>query len=409
MEKIMISFNSSIVLKLTLAILFVFMAFLCIACSDDPVSTDETRPAPQEEESEVVEEFGTVTGVVTAANGVTPIQGALVRLKAEGNTSNYDGPQSVTDAEGRYVLEDLSAGDQILVVTKGVFLAEIVVNIQAGSTIEAAIAELKPVAKLAFIPGEFDSMEDILQEELGLELNEHIEEISPSDLLSADVLSQYAMILINCGSDIYFDISENEDFENLREYINSGGLVYLSDLEMPLLWLLFPDEFPFDEFYDGEEGTVHADIIFDPLSDFLGESSVDIVFDLDGWMGINEELISDLPEILIRGDYVSYDYFTDEEVLVEDGPLAIYLEYGDGAVIFTSFHNTGSATIGQRAVLQFYIFGFGDPDLQSIPSPIPMHHMSEASQRQGFVNSREHRHSTEIIKKLSDIIQSRNN
>jgi len=387
-----------------------------IACSGDPVSTEEIEVETEtetetEDEAEPALEFGSVTGIVTATNGTTPIQGALVRLKPDGDGNGFSNqimsnttqstPQATTDSEGRYTLEDVPAGDQILVANRGVFWSEIQVTVEANVLTDAPELILVPESKLAYIPGYFDSMEDILKDELGMGIGVHIDEITPADLLSMDVLSEYKMIFINCGSDIYDDLYDEEHYENLREYINSGGLLYISDLEMPILWLLYPEEFGYGEYKSGEAGTVEAEVTFDALAENIGKSNVDIVFNLDDWMGLVEQSIPGNSEILLRGDYMTYDFITDEETLVEDKPLAIFFTQGEGLVIFTSFHNTGAATFDQRAVLSFYIYGFGGTEMQSMLPPIAMQHLSLPMGTKHDFTGKVHRLHPKIAEKLS--------
>jgi hypothetical protein len=201
--------------KILFVLLFLSLPVYMTACGDDPVSSDPVTETPvtetedeEEQESESEEGFGSVTGIVTATNGITPIQGALVRLKTDSESSNYSGPEDLTDIDGRFNLENVPAGDQTLVATRGVFRAEKEVVIEADIVLEVSEFVLTPVEKLAYIPGDFDSIEDILTDELGMEMDVHIEEISFPDLLSFEILSEYDIIFLNCGSDVAYEFED---------------------------------------------------------------------------------------------------------------------------------------------------------------------------------------------------------
>ena len=314
---------------------------------------------------------GVVEGVVTAANGTTPIQGALVRLASPApappggsvpgfssvaaGTSNYEGPEATTDNEGRFVLEGVPVGPQLLVATRGVFQAQIPVLVVAGATVEAAPLALDATGRLAYVPGEFDDIQSIVRNELGTELDE----IDFADLANPAVTSQYRFIFINCGADFdVIDVSALVD--NLRNYLASGGALYVSDLELWLVEALFPGDVQGGA--DGDEGGVTAEVVSPTLRDFLpgNPQTVNIMFNLDGWDAVTEH--SALAEVLLRGNYDTFDG------PVQNGPLAIAIEHGDGQLVYTSFHNNAAATADQVGVLMYFIYGFGDSGAGGAPA-----------------------------------------
>lgn len=306
---------------------------------------------------------GTVAGVVTAANGTMPIQGALVRLADTGAgaaagapAQSYEGPEALTDAEGRYVLENVPEGDQLLVATRGVFSAEIPVTVVAGVTVEAETLALDASGRLAYVEGDFDAIQDIVRDELGTELDR----LTGPELASAEITSRYRLIFINCGVwdwdyDTIMDV-----VENLRNYVAEGGALYMSDLELPLLEFMFPDDVEGDG--GGDEGTITAQVVSSELRAFIPGSpaTVQIGFNLSGWDAVTG--MSSRPEVLLQADYQGW---TGQ---VQDGPLAIALEHGDGQVVYTSFHNNAVATSDQVAVLMYFIYGFGDAGAAGVPA-----------------------------------------
>lgn len=367
------------IMTVTTAIFFLIV-LSTTACSDDNFTgaTDDSDTG----------EVGIVEGVVTATNGETPIQGARVWVKAEeGNSSskskatNSNTPETTTDIEGRYTLEGVPVGQRTIAAQRGVFYSEFNVDVETNSTVEAPAAALEPTSKLAYISGSFDSMENILVEQLGMEIGVHIEEIERSDLESIEALADYSMIFLNCGSSILGGVDDEVMGETLRQFISTGGAVYASDLELPVLWSIFPDYFPSGNSRSGGSGTIEASVTYSDLQQFIGKSDVEIAFNLGGWRGVDESTMSTNVETLLRGDYSTY----------EDAPLAVAVEHGDGALIFTSFHNTGAPTFDQRQVLIYFVYAFGNPGEMSAKMPIAKHNYPKMVMPPAEVHDHEHK------------------
>src|SRR5690606_36341330 len=135
----------------------------------------------------------------------------------------------------------------------------------------------------------------------------------------------------------------------LLAFVEAGGLLYVSDLELPLVQAMFPDAVL--EVGSGNTQTVIADVVDEALREghLGGQDTVEIKFNLSGWQALME--ISDQPNALLRGDIQIWG------TTHEDRPLAIEFEHGEGRVVYTSFHNSAAATEDQIAVLEHYILG----------------------------------------------------
>lgn len=321
---------------------------------------EATEPEPQGE--------GTVEGVVTAANGVTPIQGALVRLlpgsgagveglspgapgsSGEFGASEEEGPQAITDLDGRFRLEGVPAGPQTLLATRGVFRAEISVQVEADAVVQAPTLTLDAAGALAFVPGEFDRIEDILRERLGVE----VAELAPMDLASPAITSQYRYIFINCGVEEWEYADDEDVIANLLDFVAGGGALYVSDLELPLVSNMFPDRFRMG--FGLQEGIVRSEVVDPGLKAFLGPNRdfIDIFFDFDDWDAVKGP-DADI-DIILQADYQG------DPDPVEDGPLAISIKHGLGQVVFTSFHNVAAPTEDQVAALSYFVFAAGGMD-----------------------------------------------
>lgn len=311
---------------------------------------------------------GTVEGVVTAANGVTPIQGALVRLLPDSGAgmegpsagsaagvdggpddlgASGDGPQAITDLEGRFRLEGVPAGARILLATRGVFRAEISVQVEAGTVVQAPTLALDADGALAFVPGDFDRIEDILRERLGLD----VAEVAPMDLASPEITSRYRYIFINCGVEEWSYAEDEAVISNLLDFVAEGGALYVSDLELQLVANMFPDRFRID--FGLEEGIIRSEVVDPGMRAFLGPNRdvIDIFFDLEDWDAVRDP-DADI-DVLLRANYQG------DRGPVTNGPLAISIEHGLGQVVYTSFHNVAAPTEDQVAALSYFVFAAG--------------------------------------------------
>jgi uncharacterized protein YjdB len=321
--------------------------------------------------------LGTVTGRVTAADGVTPIADALVEVQgtfmvSARSTASDDarrrghvrtgsryrpswlGPaahraeaavalpiiSTRTALNGTYTLQNVPQGPQTIVATRGAFRAVVNVNVQPNQSVAAPNAALTSTGKLAFVRGEFDSIEQIVQGTLG----NPIDELQATQLGSSSVTSQYRMIFLNCGLDEAPAMTPAV-IANLRAFLQNGGTIYASDWAGVYVKELFPT-FDFD--FEGDQQTITATVVDGSLQAFVGKVAVQIVYDLDSWTDILA-----LPTgatTLLRGTYVSLG------VSRANQPIAYVLQHGSGKLIFTTFHNETGATADQIAVLRHFIY-----------------------------------------------------
>jgi hypothetical protein len=260
-------------------------------------------------------------------------------------------PQTTTDSQGRFTLEDVPEGDQVLDVRSGVFVATVSVTVVAGATVMAPEAVLAPEGLLGYVAGFYDSIQDILAL-----YNAPAEEIDPADLASPAVTSRYAMIFINCGVDADFYLEDvPEIVENLKDYVATGGLLYASDLEAPLIMAMFPDQIL--DIGDGDEQMVQASVVHTGLAAFLdGRTTVQIMYNLDGWSTLAD--IGGEARVLLQGNYSGFP-------TGQNDPLAIVIHSGEGQVVHTTFHNNAQATDDQFAVLRYFVFAAGRGDVSA--------------------------------------------
>ena len=287
--------------------------------------------------------FGTVTGLVTAADGVTPIGDALVEVEGAGVSAyrTSAAPSTRTATNGTYTLLNVPVGPQVIVATRGAFQAKVTVTVQANQSVVAPGAKLASTGKLAFVKGDFDSIELIVQGVLG----NPIEEIQATDLALSAVTSKYRMIFLNCGLDTDPLLTDPRVVTNLRAFLQSGGTIYASDFAADYVKALFAG-FTFGMTGDVQNTT--GTVVDASLQAFVGKTSVAIVYDLPGWTDLLT--IPANATVLLRGSYsASGSQRTDR-------PLAFVLPLGSGKLVFTTFHNETGATADQIAVLRHFIY-----------------------------------------------------
>ena len=308
------------------------------------IATVETRSGSAPLTVSPVIAFGTVTGLVTAANGVTPIGDALVEIETAPVPSASRAsavPSTRTAANGTYTLANVPSGPQVIVVTRGAFQAKVNVNVQANQSVAAPKAQLVSTGRLAFVKGLFDSIESIVQGVLG----NPIEEIQASQLGSSAVTSAYRMIFLNCGLDTDPLFNNPNVVTNLKAFLQNGGTIYASDWAADYVNKLFPGV-TFELTGDAQSTT--ATIVDASLQAFLGKSTVSIVYDLGSWANLLTTPAN--ATVLLRANY------TAGGNQLTNRPIAFSLPQGAGRLVFTTFHNEVGATADQIAVLRHFIY-----------------------------------------------------
>ena len=233
--------------------------FLCTglligACSGDPASPTGN---------------GTVSGKVTAADGVTPVALANVYAEALGASSG-----TTTDVDGNYVLTSVPSGEQVIVAEKGNFRSTTTVNVAPNTTTSAPAAKLAPVGKLGYVEGSFDSIEDVIQG-----LGYAAEQVTHAGLASSATLTQYSMLFLNCGAGV--DSSSAATVQALKAWVHAGGTLYASDWELDVIRAMFPEHIL--AVGSGDEQVITATITDNTLQQFTGKTTASIAYDLGDW------------------------------------------------------------------------------------------------------------------------------
>lgn len=280
---------------------------------------------------------GYVKGTVITPSGVV-VPAASVFVDDEGEIYF-----AKTDKNGNFYLQ-CPEGEQVLNIQTGdgsIFRAQYNISVKKDevTNLPANTLRLTQAAQLAYIPGAYDQIEVILIDSLGYSADM----LAVSDLSNLQLLESYDALFLNCGKSGSLDSTK---YANLKSYVLNGGNIYASDWAVEYLTgdgMMFannpggskphehiqtaspksgcgsPEAGGFIEDSilctdkEGPTTMVNGAVIVNPdIQAFLGQTSLDIEYDLGGW-----EVIKDL--------------LPPFEVLISDpntyGPLAIRMTF----------------------------------------------------------------------------------
>lgn len=238
---------------------------------------------------------GEISGKVTSQNGTKPIGGASIFTFDEKYKIYY----TTSDADGNFILE-APAGNQTIHIQTGDgsnFRTQVAATVKNNETVSLNTdqTKLNQVAKIAYVKGTYDKIEDIIQT-----LGYNATEITNADLANINTIAQYDIIFLNCGSRNY---SVNQSLypaidANLAIFVANGGSIYASDWDVS--YLVGGTDYtsncsPTGGFVPdtklcsnntGSSGIIPATVNNAGLSTALGFSTLNIDFDLGTWQKI---------------------------------------------------------------------------------------------------------------------------
>jgi hypothetical protein len=205
-------------------------------------AADASKPVPSK-----------IEGKVYAPNGTLPISGALVYVTKDPPADIPDGafcdkcitlPEGTfaySQADGSFSFTVPNGGEEYLVVQKGQFRRVRKVTLEPDTQLDKATTTLPGhtdvgagdnVPKMLVLQGSYDKIEDSLGK-LGItELtiaadNGNGENRKP--LLDANELAKYHVIFIPCSDKTESYMSNQQVKDNLANWVNSGGKLYVTD------------------------------------------------------------------------------------------------------------------------------------------------------------------------------------
>lgn len=407
--------------------------------------------------------LGSITGVVWApgnAPGMVPaghefpIFGALVWLSAAkpapipervycDECVNAPSNAASSDHRGMFALEELVPGTYWMVVQKGQFRLDQQVTVVAGETLELpATATTLPsvhdpangmtIPRIALASGQYDDMQDIMGK-LGIGSVDSngrfvagsaanvfdvysnggaIDGVSVGSLSSLvgdlDRMLDYHIIFIPCSGDQNTSALWNSQvLDNIREYVNAGGKLYVTDWSGEWSDNVFPEQVelrdpPFGDridtpadAYDQGANTWNTSMFgnADDLDDYTSNNAEAVDDDLNSWLDQQRGPLAgggnglfDADNFVITGawDHItalhSVQVGTDDEgfplyddptafVIGDDGsaggkkPLTTTFEpVGCGRVMYSTYHTTDDTHTGlvpQERILVYLIMEIG--------------------------------------------------
>ena len=379
-----------------------------------------------------------IRGVLLAPDGQTPVAGATVYVPGGSTagvsimqTGNCEPPPedyiawTCTAPDGSFVLDITPTNTVTLKFKKGVFQLTVTVspnNTNIGSvSLPSDPAQGAP--KMAVITGSWDRMEDVLAK-LGFgNVNDYGQLVVGTErfdlydgnnsLSDADYpdfpaifddndgdskpdIYNYDIVFINCGNS-YENLLDSTKVNILRQYVQQGGRLYITDLSYDFVEQVFPE---FIDFYGsdstpetnpenigaaevGDSGiTSEADVLDTTLKEWLKEVSckeldyttyppteidvpcidpatekVHIEGFLSGWAVINGPHPGQTSnvKVWVKGPVSWYDGGNQSGVK----PLTVSFTFGNGKVLYTSYHTESTNIKGfipQERILQYLVF-----------------------------------------------------
>jgi hypothetical protein len=135
---------------------------------------------------------------------------------------------------------------------------------------------------------------------------------------------------------------------NLSTFVSKGGTLYASDWRYDCIAATFPSFVAERLRHEGTAQSVQARVVDPGLRDLLGPT-VPLRFDLDRWKPA--AFGGPRVKVLLEGTYERQGGKG-----TATAPLLVKFSFGEGAVIFTSFHNEKQNSAVEQQLLKYLVF-----------------------------------------------------
>ena len=166
-------------------------------------------------------------------------------------------------------------------------------------------------------------------------------------LLNPKKLSQYDLLFLTCKS------GGDELKELLQNFVGNGGILYASDWRYEAVANTFPDFADKRLVGKGAPGPLDADVVDPALREFIG-NTVPLNFGLGDWKPA--AFAGERVQTLLRAKYKKMPVPGQVGDVYDTAPLMVRFKFGEGTVIFTSFHHEKQNSAAEKKLLQFLIF-----------------------------------------------------
>lgn len=233
---------------------------------------------------------------------------------------------------------------------------------------EPAIPPRPPL--LAVTPPKYDDMGALLRKLGEGGKGYAFDQIQMEDFEDSSKLAKYDVIFWTCGfnpkhwfEEKVLGVAErpgvnvapiNESVyrkvrEAVRSFVEKGGTLYASDWRYLDLRLCFPELIGDEAVPEGDDQTLTAEVLEPALVKRLG-STVDLKFDLPGWYPA-QILPTREATIYLKGTFT-----TGKGRRNATSPLLVKMPFGQGTIIYTSFHNEKINSAVETNLLEFLVF-----------------------------------------------------
>jgi len=281
------------------------------------------------------------SGTATLEGKFLSPSGSVAVAGGEVTISTVAGCKSGTARDGSFKFQNVPSGAATLTASKGIFVG----SAQATPGTPAQLKIAANTVQIGYVAGSFDRIEDVVTR-----LGFTPAEIQADALGTAD-LSQYDVLLFNCGSDTS-PIFDTATVGKVRTWVQNGGILYTSDWADEWVTALFPGKVNFLQPEDkvGSDGVQTATVVDEALKLALGKNSAQIDFNLPGYVVI--DTLSPGVDLLLSGPAVIGSGQT-----LQNKPYAAQFAAGSGRVTYTSFHNEAQTTADMDTLLEQMLLG----------------------------------------------------
>lgn len=359
----------------------------------------------------------TLTGKVFAPNGQDPVAGALVAVPVtltpipdtvQCSTCNIPGDyyaRTYTDASGTFSLEGVPQHSPLrLEIRKGYFRRVVEVDFPGCAGPVALTPEQTTlpgknkhygehdtIPRIAVVTGAWDRLEKVL-DKLGVEEKVFFNgrdlvggsEGMQALLQNGALLAQHHILFINCGTRFEDLVTQPGPARNvLREYVRSGGRLFVTDLSYDFVEQVFPEFIDFqaggdDEWSlpephnDAEVGTagleLEAEVMDESLAQWLKLPEIEALLPNDrlSIVGFSEtwamqRSVSPSAKVWVRGPVSGIGVSGETRPLTSSYPFVDDDGKGCGRVFFSSYHTHGDQEVlsPQERVLEYLMLEIG--------------------------------------------------
>lgn len=321
-------------------------------------------------------EKGSIKGRVCAPNANVFVNDARVWIEGVGCGGEPFTVETTSSADGTYYLLDVPCGTHTLNVEKGSFATTHPVSVRPGELLDVTGAANKlcfsaGAAKIAVLAGSWDDLGGLL-EQLGLRydfFNDHGDQGADGSIVELlsdpQRLKSYDILFANCGGTTgWLPQDEPAVMPNVKDFVLTGGSLYMSDYAWVLGEWSFPDKV---DWYDNDDPTsmgdddspqvipsgtaVTATVTDGTLASYLGKSTIHIEFDQGPQIA---------PVSVANGAFahVVGHLVVPFSLDIPNAPLTLSYVPADGAgrVIYTNFHNDAQTTADMLTILNYLVF-----------------------------------------------------